>query len=1140
MWGYGSIPPLLTSQMLLSNQHPFTRSLHATHPTLLHTPTLHSTLHSPSIHHNPSPFHHIATAAAASSSTPSVSTGLKTEASSVGSSKSSEEDPKVRLFITPADATSANVQLPLQPGIAPQIASSLGPAAIQPALSSTLQPGLSSVLPAAAINPGLASTLQPNLTPALPPHYLVPPTSLSLYCPKPPLFPLSAFVHAPTSPLLSVITETTTVTTASSAHAVTVTIPATDVTTSASITPQILMPTPPLAATSPQMARSPFSKIESLLQKTNTVTTTATASCSSVTISTVDPLSSTVVTTIESSKDATPAVITIPKRSPLYDHQGSLSSDVQFYPKIKVCNAQSNTGAKVNRATVERNIIGPQQNTNISIKREIKQEIVSPHLCSERHDAKDVNFSNPKPVIDEKPKQRIKQEFSVPVASKTSVGSSENLNPTVSAISLAENQSVQLQCINSNDNRRIISEIPSIVDETKTFPELTVTTTETQTPPSIKINDYSQPTLSPLSKKESIVPISTSVHSITETNLASSNLLSGVTTKDTTDSCRKLVHNNSQVYSSPVQEQALDLSGLELLSQSVLQYEKQTSFQTQQKDTSTYNSCSNQGSTEENNNSKSEGFETAPKMVSESIKANSKRDPVEGVPVSCASLMPPNDEDSPEKIRRSSSSSNQPSNFSLLCALAEQVLTEKTDSELRVDSVAVEQLSPRPPNDTKLTIVETNPSSLSVYEESHNQQNNLREIRQNSSTLSSSVLDSSKFVSSHNSNTQAPNSANSDRFTCSTLSPNVAPNSECAFNSMPLDLSISLPRKVDVVPVVPNPVTMASVSTSTETDLIDNQTEIYNSSRSFNIKCRYDSTSLEEKLYCSYDSSSSDSQNFEGFDDTSRKTELNARKQFAYIALKYEANKNKFSNSRKRKSGRSLKRKRFHSESIDRKFHNSKKKLRLEHYREQSSPSLEAIQELRPMSYHDDKIKMEDTKHIPKLTISGLKPHKLGNQYKLSQKRDVETSSEYEDSSDEENNSSLPVRRWSYSVESTSCKLYRSRKLHDPSHFSKSNAESDDHQLVCQRSGSSDRDSKLAQSEFSSSDHELNLTSCSASKKRKPGRPKKHSPNKKHATETIVSKKHKTKSFVMQSPSAGSSARSKVKPKLKAEVRSTC
>ena len=67
--------------------------------------------------------------------------------------------------------------------------------------------------------------------------------------------------------------------------------------------------------------------------------------------------------------------------------------------------------------------------------------------------------------------------------------------------------------------------------------------------------------------------------------------------------------------------------------------------------------------------------------------------------------------------------------------------------------------------------------------------------------------------------------------------------------------------------------------------------------------------------------------------------------------------------------------------------------------------------------------------------------------------------------------------------------------------------------------------------ESSPSDIEQPQTNLSSSKKRKPGRPKKHSPTKEDATETIVAKKPKAISFLLMNH------KPKVKPKLKAELK---
>ncbi|KAA0203080.1 hypothetical protein HAZT_HAZT005713 [Hyalella azteca] len=99
--------------------------------------------------------------------------------------------------------------------------------------------------------------------------------------------------------------------------------------------------------------------------------------------------------------------------------------------------------------------------------------------------------------------------------------------------------------------------------------------------------------------------------------------------------------------------------------------------------------------------------------------------------------------------------------------------------------------------------------------------------------------------------------------------------------------------------------------------------------------------------------------------------------------------------------------------------------------------------------------------------------------------------------------------------------------------------ESDDEAAAGNDSDSSEANSKALYTETSaveSSDHETTFLPCSSSKKRKPGRPKKHSPTKKDATETIVTKKHKNLNLLLRHSSLATS-KSKVKPKLNAEAR---
>ncbi|CAL4099723.1 unnamed protein product [Meganyctiphanes norvegica] len=151
----------------------------------------------------------------------------------------------------------------------------------------------------------------------------------------------------------------------------------------------------------------------------------------------------------------------------------------------------------------------------------------------------------------------------------------------------------------------------------------------------------------------------------------------------------------------------------------------------------------------------------------------------------------------------------------------------------------------------------------------------------------------------------------------------------------------------------------------------------------------------------------------------------------------------------------------------------------------------------------------------------------------------TQISTEKEESSDEDSSSKM-MRRWSFSSEDTTPPVLVSPfKLpvitKEPRLEESEEEPSKDH-----LSDSSGSQSKVLHTETSvessPSDMELHSVSSSSSKKRKVGRPKKHSPTKEDATETIVAKKPKTLSFLLQNRPLLSN-KTKIKPKLKAEVK---
>lgn len=178
----------------------------------------------------------------------------------------------------------------------------------------------------------------------------------------------------------------------------------------------------------------------------------------------------------------------------------------------------------------------------------------------------------------------------------------------------------------------------------------------------------------------------------------------------------------------------------------------------------------------------------------------------------------------------------------------------------------------------------------------------------------------------------------------------------------------------------------------------------------------------------------------------------------------------------------------------------------------------------------------------PVLTATFSTPVVLnGNQDTTPKTPETQLAIEKEESGDDDTDKDK-TRRWSLSSEDTAPPVLGSPFKLPTTAPETRQEESEEEQTKYAVNDSSSRELKVLQMETSvessPSDLEQQPFSSSSSKKRKPGRPKKHSPTKEDATETIVAKKPKTLSFHLHRPLL--SHKPKMRPKLKAEVKVGC
>ena len=866
-----------------------------------------------------------------------------------------------------------------------------------------------------------------------------------------------------------------------------------------------------------------------------------------------------------------------------------------MFPKIKLSKLQKSTdttSVTSQKSTVQSKDESLRNTPKISIKKEIKQEYL-PHPTMDREEAKCVDLSMPgrRNVADADTKKSIKREPAVPdsaknVLNQTSLVLSSNLSQNYE-----NNLSVHLHCLNKSSHVTDSVSIPSKID----LGSGTSRHNHSNNNDSSRNFDKSHQIGLPHTPK------------LLSNRVMSTNI--------------EMSHSplNSDPSFAPVQEQALDLSGLELLSRSVLQHANRIPQQLQQRQPElppspllapqieATNSLQVQQDSDiapgqqpyqrvttfEKNQEPSDlvvqqrvSLHPMPMTINTSSNLSSQLIEIDG-PESVATttkVTAVRDESggntvpdpSPMKMSQSNSdivqgkvmhiisspsstvqTSNYRPNFSLLCALAEQELLEDGRNacepvlEKEIDfnpthagianSSTSHELSPSNCTlDGRLTGAETTGSYSS------NKTLNSSRNKYNNTTFEHSSLSqfgSDSFINSPN------DCYNSDWTSKSNAIIINSPLSSSSYFS-PLDLSLSLSKKVSSP--IPGPSFVSTVDTSTETMPYINVNNASTPIKLLEVESKHECISINNKLLSDYDSSSSDNQNFEGFEDSSmRRTEMNMRRQLAVLERQYREKvrdlQRQYPKS-KRKPGRPRKRKRCHSETSRRRTSKPRKHVCPDDRNEK--PSNGKVSDLDPylqVSSDEQRVtRVAAMKQVPRLTISGLK-----NRIKSSKKdpqrpesnmlESQSSSDEYSSEDEDEYVKRKPHRRWSMSFISSDRGVNKPLKLHALQSAVDEEVPpavlSEDDMRPEHRSDSSDQDSKTLHTEtsFESSDHEATLVSCPSSQKRKPGRPKKHSPTKKDATETIVAKKHKNMNFIMHNPSLMSS-KSKVKPKLKAEV----
>ncbi|KAK8748056.1 hypothetical protein OTU49_016291, partial [Cherax quadricarinatus] len=291
--------------------------------------------------------------------------------------------------------------------------------------------------------------------------------------------------------------------------------------------------------------------------------------------------------------------------------------------------------------------------------------------------------------------------------------------------------------------------------------------------------------------------------------------------------------------------------------------------------------------------------------------------------------------------------------------------------------------------------------------------------------------------------------------------------------------------------------------------------------------------------------------------DSMDPAELDMRMQLAELQRKYREKQRELSRLQpkkitmspaKRGPGRPPKRK-IHNNGIPgkRKVGRPPNKKKRSPQKELSPPVLERVTDIQIKDTGKDS---DEEKDEPRMNKSILKPPVLTATFSthithnespdlMPKTPETQVSTEKEESGDDETDKDT-TRRWSVSSEDTAPPELGSPFKLPATAPETRQEESEEEQAKYIANETSIKELKVLQTETSvessPSDLEQQPQSSSSSKKRKPGRPKKHSPTKEDATETIVAKKPKTIiSFHLHRPLL--SHKPKMRPKLKAELK---
>lgn len=757
-------------------------------------------------------------------------------------------------------------------------------------------------------------------------------------------------------------------------------------------------------------------------------------------------------------------------------------------------------------------------NSKVAVKKEIKEEFVPLVVTVDKEDnCMDLSISNRKNVSDSS--RSIKKESGVPDNNKNSLNQSGvDLSPNVSPMNSNGSEHLPLPSLS---NSAVVPEITPLINldiSHRIHSELPPETTTTDMP--LPLTSVSVSTIATTTSSSEVAPSTyrhLSVQTMPQSHVYRSGASSSAVVIKSTPSVVPVPAAATQTVSSvatvyaPVQEQALDLSGLELLSSSVCQHANRLS--SEEPVPLSLSQAQFHSPKDLSSNTITDSHSIVPgDLSSASPVAPLARSPLTSVTTSEATrttdsnnLTCSTSHSAAPTPGRLSLSSPQPSeNFILLCALASEELERGGEKE---------KVEARTSIDRNVATV-NEPSDLSVTQSSFN-----GSISSVTAAESLNNIDQSSSLSLSVS---------------SQVSENCTTTTSYSDTSSPLDLSLSVAKKHagEQVEIVCKSSKIYEKEASLSMVSLKNSSPT--SGRSSDGNQSSDSFLTTKKLLCTYDSSSSDSQNFEGFEDSSSKRgEENVRKQLTKLAKTYMKKvaqvHRQYSNSEIGR--RPAKRKRCPSESSSRR---SESRC-LKHHGDEKRQRLSSLQETpRDRHYSDDN---DEPKVVPTLSISKLKRKKLRSPRVASRMPGYQSSSGHEIDSSDDDADNLPRRKWSRSFLSND-KSSRSHKsvVSLPAVADVNDSEED--RAAGEFSDSSETNSKAPNTEtsaFESSDHETSCAPKSSSKKRKPGRPKKHSPTKKDATETIVTKKHKNLNLLMRHPNLISS-KSKVKPKLKAEV----